>query len=786
MQTRLETQVIGQNVPRVDAVDKVTGEADFAADIRIPGLTHAKILRSTQAHAAIRHIDISKAVKIPGVRLVLTGDDPLNKRQGVLFADQPLIARGKTRYVGEPVACIVADSASIAEEALDELNIVLEELPGVFDVEEAWKPDCPVVIHPELHSYKSVSSMKWNVGYEKRPNVYHYWHGVHGNVDKAMQEADFVVENRYSSAMTHHVCMENHHVDVWPERGGGITIRTKNKAPFSLKAHIHHLFGIPQSRIAVVTPYMGADFGSSGGPYPDTLAVLLALRSKRPVRLSFDRKETFFGTTHRPHQVIYVRDGVRKSGEIIAREITTLTDAGAYTGASSIITYVSTIGSAAVGLYRIPNFHYQGYGIYTNQIPSGAFRGIGMPDITWAVEQQMDELSRVVRMDPIDFRMKHILQESEINCLGQPTHSIGAEECLKKVKKTVQSKQANFEKKEDRRRGWGIAIGCQSTPTHPPAFVKVKAHPDGFIEVFHCAIEQGQGADTVMTQVVCEILHTIPDRVKVAPKDTRQVPFGPRTGGSRSTFYLGEATRRACIDLKARILDIAASRLGAASKDELELREGSVFRKNQVDDAISLEDLFNPMGFVPEEGELVGFGRFTLHGAPMDVVTGQSERWVAYYSYAAYGVELVVDEQTGEIVIERVVGCCDMGNPIHPKMCEQQMEGAIGQGIGITLFEEMVMDRGRLLNANFVDYKIPTCLDTPLLRDTATVFAAAPHREGPFGAKGLGEVALNPFYAAVGNAFSNATGLRMKEMPMSKERVFWALRSIERGLRRRV
>jgi len=781
MKTSLETKVIGKSVPRVDAVEKVTGEADFAADVQIPGLTYAKVLRSTRAHAVIRKMDTASAAEMRGVRLVLTGEDPWNRRQGVLFADQPLLARSRTRYVGEPVACIVADTASIAEEALHAIDVEYEDLPGVYDVEEAWEPHCPVVIHPDLHAYTSAGSMRWNTGYEHRANVYHSWQGIHGDVDKAMEEADVVVEHRYSSAMTHHVCMENHHVDVWPTRGGGVTLRTKNKAIFSLKAHIHHLFGIPQSRIEVMTPYMGGDFGSSGGPYPDTLAVLLALRTNRPVRMSFDRRETFLGTTHRPRQVISIRDGVLKTGKIIARSITTLTDAGAYTGASSIITYVSTIGSAAVGLYRIPNFRYRGYGVYTNNLPAGAFRGIGMPDITWAVEQQMDELAHAIQMDPVAFRKNHILQESERNCMGQITHSIGAEPCITNVDRIVNEKKRHSAGKKKQRRGWGLALGCQSTPTHPPAFVKVKAHPDGFFEVFHCAIEQGQGTDTVMAQIVCEVLNITPDRVKIAPKDTRQVPFGPRTGGSRSTFYLGEATRRACLDLKERIMDVASQRLGVESKEELAMEEGRIYRKRQIKEAVSLEDLFSPMGFSPEAGELVGFGKFALQGAPMDDETGASERWVEYYSYSAYGVEVAVDEDTGEVRVEQVVVCCDMGNPIHPKMCEQQIEGAIGQGIGIILFEEMITDRGGLLNAGFVDYKIPTSLDTPHIRDVATLFAAAPQREGPFGAKGFGEAAFNPFYAAVANAFFHATGVRVKEMPLSKERVYWALKTAGTG-----
>lgn len=766
--------VIGKSVPRVDAREKVTGQAKFAADFNIPNAGFAKLLRSPWPHARILTIDTSRAERVLGVRAVVTGEDPLNKRQGMLYADQYIIARGMVRHVGETVACVVADTEEIAEEAVKSIEVSYEELPAVFEVEEAMKPDCPVVIHPEAVEYSSSTSSNWRTCHENRPNVYAYWEGYEGDVDKGLRDAHLIVENRFSTPMAHHACLENHHVDAWPEPDGGITIRTKNKAIYTLKAHITHLFGITPSKVRIITPYIGGDFGSSGGPHPDTLAALLALRTRGPVRLGFTRKDNFLGTTVRPAQVTYVRDGLKEDGTIVARDIKNITNGGAFTGASNVITYVSALAAAAFGLYRFPNFRYRGYGVYTNLPPGGAFRGVGMPDLNWALEEQMDILADRLGADPVAFRKKHLLKEGEKNCMGEITRSVGAEACLDRVASALEWGKKPDNEGGGSRRGKGIALGCQSTPTQPPAFVHAKVHNDGIIELHHCAIEQGQGTDTVMAQVAAEAFGVSAAEIKIGPKDTASAPFGPRTGGSRSTFYVGNATWRACQDAKRQVLELAAPRLNA-SAESLEIRGGMIYRRDAPEKSLHIHELFSPAGFVPGIGEIIGRGECSVQGRPLDPVTGQSERSVAFHSPGAYGVQIAVDLETGEIKIEKVVGCFDMGRPINPKMCEQQIEGSIGMGIGVSLYEEMVADEGFILNPSFLDYKIPSTLEMPTLDNVIPLLDGAPHREGLFGAKGFGEATLTPFYAAVGNAFYHATGVRIKGLPLAKEKVLKAL-----------
>jgi len=599
-------------------------------------------------------------------------------------------------------------------------------------------------------------------------------------VVKGFKEADLIVENRFSTPRAHHACPETHHVDACPEPDGGITIRTKNKAAYTLKAHIAQLFGIPPSKVRIIIPYMGADFGAAGGPYPHTLAVLLALRSQRPVRLVFTRRENFFTTPHKPPQITYIKDGVKRDGTIVAREIKSITDAGAYAGASNIVTYVSAIASAAVGLYRIPNFRYLGYGVYTNLPPASAFRGIGMPDLNWALEEQMDIIADKLGIDPMEFRRKHILKEGERTCLGQITHSIGAEECLDKVARELDWDKQSDAGAEPWKRGKGVSLGCQSTPTHPPALVHVKVHNDGIIELRHSAIEQGQGTDTVMTQIAAEAFGIPVERINIATKDTFITPFGPRTGGSRCTFYYGNATWRACQDAKRQIFELAAPLL-KATPESLETKRGKVYVRDAPDRSINIDELFSPAGFIPKVGELLGRGEFSVNGVPLDAETGHSERSVAYYGYGAYCIQVAVNVETGEVKIERIAGCFDMGQPINPKMCEQQVEGAIGMGIGIALYEELVTDTGVILNPNFLDYKLPTTIEIPDASNIRTLIGAVPHREGPFGAKGFGEAVLTPFYAAVGNAVYNAIGVRIRDLPLTKEKMLKAIKEMEGG-----
>jgi CO/xanthine dehydrogenase Mo-binding subunit len=398
-----------------------------------------------------------------------------------------------------------------------------------------------------------------------------------------------------------------------------------------------------------------------------------------------------------------------------------------------------------------------------------------MPDLNWALEEQMDLVAHKLGLDPVAFRERHILKEGETNCLGQPTHSIGAEACLQKATRAINWGKPLKKEQFPWKRGRGVAVGCQSTPTHPPSYVHAKVHPDGTIELRFCAIEQGQGTDTVMAQIASEVFGIPVEKIKIVPKDTEIVPFGPRTGGSRQTFYVGNATWRACEDAKRQVFELAAHRLEASPHD-LETSNGKITVKGSPRPFIEIGELFSPMGFVPGLGEILGKGEFSVQGKPLDPKSGHSERWAAFYGYGAYAVEVAVDVETGEVRVEKVSGCCDMGRPINPKMCEQQMEGAIGQGIGLSLYEELVVEKGLILNPGFADYKMPTSLEMPKLEDIERTIGAVPHEDGPFGAKGFGEAALTPFYAALGNAFFNATGVRICDLPLTKEKVFKALR----------
>lgn len=775
-----EFSAVAKSIPRVDAAEKVTGKAKYTADFKIPGLCYSKLLGSPFPHAKILRIDTSMADNLPGVVTVLTGEDPGNKLYGGTYMDQYLIARDVVRYVGEPVAAVVAESEDIAIDALDLIDVDYEELPAVFDMEEAIKPDCPVVIHPDLLQYTRISGYldSWDPCPNNRRNVFQHWHAHNGDVEKAFKEADLIVENRFSTPRANAAPIETHVVDAWLEPDGGVTLRGKKQCLHSAVATISEVFGIRPSKVRFIVPYVGGGFGCSWTCFPEVIAALMAIRSRRPVRLSFDRTEQFTMTPHKPSRITYIKDGVKEDGTIIAREIRSISEYGAYAGPYDTWFFVSAAMAGAVALYRIPNLRLEAYGVYVNLIPCSAFRGIGNPELQWAIEQQMDIIAHRVGIDSVELRRKHILKEGERQSLGQITHSIGATKCLDKVAEfTGWGKPSEPLSEGPWRRGKGVSLIPHSTPTDMPSFAIVKVHMDGTVEVRHSAIELGQGCDTLLSQIAAEEFGIPVEQIKIIARDTAVTPYDAMTAADRITFYAGNAVLRACQDAKRQLLTAAEPILGRSS-DSLEIRSGKVYVKGMDDVAsISISDLFSPLGFAPlSGGEIVGKGEFCDYGIPSNTETGQSEKTKAFCAYGSCGVQVAVNAETGEIRVEKICGAFDMGRPINPKMCEQQIEGGIGQGIGHAIYEETILTEGLVINPSFVDYHLPTIMEIPSGKNVGTLISAAAHKLGPYGAKGFGEAVFAPLLAAIGNAFYNATGVRIKNMPLTRKAVFEALR----------
>ncbi|MFC1968493.1 xanthine dehydrogenase family protein molybdopterin-binding subunit, partial [Chloroflexota bacterium] len=767
-----ELSVVGKSVPRVDALEKVTGQATFTGDIKLPHMVYGKILRSPYPHAKIVKIDVSEAEKLAGVKAVVTSKDAPEGKVG-LIQDRPILTRDVVRFVGEPVAAVAADTLEIAEEALDLIEVDYEELPAVFDPEEAAKPNPPVVIHPDLFSYPRGLWPGLNYQLDPElPNVCQRHKVRKGDVEKGFQEADLVVENRFTSGRVQHCALEPHGAIARVEPDGGLTLWASTQRPSAIAADLCRIFGVPPSKLRVIAPYCGGGFGSKASHiWPSPIAALLALKAGRSVKLTFIREEVFVDGTSDIPTVVYIKDGVKKDGTLLAREMTAFINSGAYSGTLPLITRAASL--AAVGSYRVPNFKWDSYGVYTNEPPTGSFRGFGTVPILWAIESQMNIIAERLGINPVEIRRKNLLREGDEMATSMITYNIGAKDCLDKLAQWVGWGEKPPEEASPWKRGNGIALGSKFTAAGTTSVVTVKVHDDATIEIRHSAGEMGQGCDTVLAQIAAEEFATSVDKVKVARGDTAITPYDAGSVSSRTTFHTGNAVRLACQDAKRQIVEIASQRLRPPRPPEsLEVRDGKIYIKGVSTEVMKIGDLFMmPTGWVPRGGELVGRGVYTFPPTMEDPETGQSEWPVAYYAHGACAAEIAVNVETGEVKVLRMAQCWDMAQPVNPKLCEAQMEGGTGMGIGRALYEELRIENGVTLNPNLVDYKLPSIMEVPVGQVESMIATPHPHREGPFGAKGFSEGGLVAVGPAIGNAIYDAVGVRMTDLPITREQV---------------
>ena len=768
-----EFSYVGANIARVDALEKVTGQAVYTGDIELPGMLHVKLLRSSYPHAKIHRIDSSKALKVPGVKAVLTGQDAPSRRWGTFLADRPLLAQEVVRFIGEPVAAVSATTIEAAEEAVDAINVEYEELPAIFDPELAMSKEPPVIVHPDLPKYHTKLTGFLRPRLEPdMPNVINHYKIRCGDIDQGFKEAELVVENRYTTSRIQHCYIEPPTVIALFDMNGTLTIWSKSQTAWRQRATIIDIFGLSPSKVRFITPYVGGGFGGLTWVY-EALTSLVAMQTPgRPVKLVLSREEAFIDAPARIPFVVYVRDGVKRDGTIVAREIKMILDAGAYSAYTGLIVKNASFGT--VGTYRIPNFKLDSYGVYTNNPPNSSFRGLGSCQAEWAIESQMDEIAERLGMDPVEFRKKNMLHEGDRNVQGEIAHSVGAEECLDKAASLIRWNEKPEQEPGPWKKGKGIAVGNKYTIAGTDSCALVKVREDGAVNVFHSGSEIGQGCDTVFAQIAAEEMGLPMGMVKITRGDTDVTPYDWGTASSRLTFYIGNAVRMACQDAKRQIVELASEKLGVPA-EELRVYANKIYQRGKPDAVLNVPELFRSGGYVGKGAEIVGRATFSCPVTPEDIETGQGERLVAYFSYGAHAVEVAVNVETGEVKVLEFVGAFDMGRPINPKMCEQQMEGGMSMGIGSTLYEQTVVEDGRVINPNFVSYKIPTITEHPLLENVKFDSAPALHREGPWGAKGLGEGVLIPSAPAIASAIYNAVGIRIRDLPITREKIIKAL-----------
>lgn len=780
-----EFSVIGKSVPRVDALEKVTGTAKFTTDMAAPRMLYGKVLRSLYPHALITDIDISRAEKLPGVKAVVTGKDAPEEKLGLL-EDRPVLARDVVRFAGEPVAAVAAATIEIAEEALELIEVNYQELPMVTSVEEAMKPDPPAIVHPGLNiepclkrSYGPQFAALSAAIHNRLPNVFAYARVRTGDTSRGFEESDVIIEGKYERARLAHSQMEPHAALVQPNPDGGLTAWVTSQSPYQVKETLGRLFKLPSTKVRVIIPHQGGGFGGRVGAnvIAIPIAAMLALKTGRPVKLVYTRDEVFIdGCTEIP-AVIYIKDGVKRDGALVAREIKIVQNAGAYSGVMPTATL--NAGYASTGTYRVPNFKSDIYIAFTNETPTAPFRGYAAIGPQWAIESQMDVIASRLAIDPVEIRLRNILKEGEKDALGQTVYNIGLEDCVHKVNNWMQWDKKTVQEDSVWKKGRGIAVCNKMTAAGGFAsVVLVKVHPDGSIEVRHSAVDLGQGCHTALTQIAAEEFATSHQKVKIVTADTAITPYDYGTISNRITWHTGNALRLACADAKRQLLERASAILNVPPEN-LYIKDGVIYRRARPDVAINFAGLFSLPGmYLSLGGEILGRGVYVTPVSIADAETGHGERLVSFYSYGAEGVELAVNVKTGNIKVLRAAGCFDMAQPINPKICEGQTEGGIGQGIGGALYEHLIISDGVVNNPNLVDYRLPSIMEIPY--DVKAMSATpVPHKEGPFGAKGFCEGGLLPTAPAIANAVYDAVGIRITDLPITREKVLKALRSLQ-------
>lgn len=701
----VELSVVGKSVPRVDALEKVTGKAKYSADLKLPGMLYTKVLRSPYPHARIINVNTSRAEKLAKVRAVITGKDVPEEKVGWI-RDRYILARDRVRFVGEAVAAVAADSIEAAEEALELIEVDYEELPAVFDAEEAIKSNPPVVIHPDLPKYaRAPVPYPLYQSVPNLPNVYSHRQIRKGDIEKGFQEADLIIENRFLVPTAQHCCLERHNAIAQPESDGGLTVWVSTHLLYSHKTELCRLLSLPPSKLRVISLYVGGSFGGKGVIVLPGIAALLALKTGRPIKIVLNRDEMFVDGNSREAMSVYIKDGVKRDGTLLAREMRLILNVGAYSGTTILVVKNASFG--AVGTYSVPNFKLESYGVATNRPPTGPYRGFGSTEVIWAIESQMDMIAEELGIDPVEIRRKNLLKEGEEDACGMLTHSIGARECLDAVAKWIEGGEESPTEEGPWKRGKGIALCNKYTMPATRSVVNVKVHQDGTVEVRHSANEVGQGCNTVFAQIAAEEFGTSIDKIKIVYTDTAITPFEMGTVSSRSTFHTGNALRLACQDAKRQIFEMASERLDVPA-GSLETKDGVVYAVGE-NRKIRINELFSPGGYLLRGGEILGSGTFSGPLESENAETGQGKRPVTYYAHGATAVKVKVNVETGEVKVLRMGTCFDMGQPINPKLCESQMEGGIGMGMGNALYEELVLENGVVANPNFLDYKFPEC-----------------------------------------------------------------------------
>jgi 4-hydroxybenzoyl-CoA reductase subunit alpha len=801
--------IIGRPTAMIDAAEKTTGVGKYTDDLSVPGMLTGKILHSPYPHALIKSIDTSRAEKCDGVVAVVVGKDAPNP-YGILPVghDEYALALDKVRYVGDNVACVVAVSESIAENALESIAVEYELLPAYFDPEESMRAQTNLI-----HG-------------SKPGNLEKDYHHIFGNPDQGFAQADQIAEARFIANEVTHAAMEPHstlasfELDPHTGKPGRLTVWSSTQVPYYLQHKLSLVLEMPMSQIRVIKPLVGGGFGGKSEVIPiEIIAAIAARKAQAPVKITYTREEVFWAHRGRPRTIIDLKTGVKTDGRITAVKARVVQDGGAYCSYGVVTILYS--GALLGALYDIPNIQYDGYRVLTNKPACGAMRGHGTVNVRFAFESQLDELATKIGMDPAEIRQRNLLQPPCITVNGLRVQSYGLPECIEKTVERSGWKQ----RKGKMPKGRGLGIACSHYVSGaansiirsdmPHSTVNIKIDRDGGVVVYTGASEIGQGSDTMTAQVAAEVLGCSLPRVRVIAADTDLTPIDIGSYSSRVTFMAGNATLRAAAEVKKLIAAAAAQKM-ICGADDLIFRDDLVFKKGSRNTTVkkdladevdvtqagasvsgrvegqilrrSLQQKRNEEGpkdwmtfeeavvaAIDFHGALTGTGSY----APPQEARGGKHKGAGVgpspaYSYSAQVAEVSVDEETGEVTVHKVWAAHDCGRALNPVSVEGQIIGSVWMGMGQALTEEMVWKDGMLMNPGLLEYRSPSSVESP---EVEPIIVESIDPEGPFGAKECSEGSLAATIPAIANAIYDAVGVRLHESPFTPERVLAALRA---------
>jgi 4-hydroxybenzoyl-CoA reductase subunit alpha len=772
---------VGKSIPRKDGPSKATGEAKYTVDIALPGMLVGKVLRSPHPHARILKIDTGRAERLSGVKAVVTAADSLKIKHGFVEtprypADQYPIAVDKVLHVGEEIAGVAAIDEYVAEEALSLIEVEYELLPTVFDPEEAMKADAPE-IHP---SHEKVTEPYRNIGGKTETS----W----GDVEKAFGDAYFIREDKFYCQIRTHAYMEPQATVAHFDYSGKLNVWTSSMGVFLKRAKLARTLGLPYGSVRVLKTYVGGAFGGKIDLFNhEYIASLLSMKCHQPVKIVYSREEVFKGARHAQPLIVELKTGVARDGTILAQQIRTINDSGAYRGSGVVVIFLAW--GFAMSPYRVPNMRYEGYSVYTNNLVHCPQRGHGAPKMRLAIESQLDMIAEELGIDPVEMRLRNARKPGEILPNGDSVKNFGLIECINQAASRTdfgnKYGKAKREREKDSKVKHGIGMGVTTyfggSLVYPnSSSVIVKLNDDGSTCLMTGAVDLGQGAETVLAQIVAEELGIPIEEVQVYAADTETTPVDIGSWISGLTWVTGNAAKKAAAHAMKKLLDVAAEKLQEDVND-LEARNKEIFVRHSPEKRLSYAQAVAASIAKHRGDSVIGEGHFrTMKDEPTHPSLATTKgRWSENYSCYAQVAEVEVDTETGVVKVTKVTTAHDCGFPFNPMLVEGQIDGQVSMGQGQVLSEELRIEEGCIINPSFLEYKIPCALDM-VETDYVDVITEQYDKHHHYNTKEVGEGYVSGTVAAVANAVYDATGVRLKRTPFYPHKILEALDEIEK------